>query len=100
MSVSSAELTTMAVKALPDNRGYVVGTMTWGAVGGRLSDTNPTLTNGGSFTGNKFWKQVTQAGEETSSRDWENYESVGIAPDQWVDFDRAQFTAPGGNKAS
>jgi hypothetical protein len=90
-SISCAEVTTMAVKALPDNRGYVVGTMTWGAVGGRLNNTNPTFTNGGPFTGNKFWKQVIQAGAETKSFDGENYEAVGIAPDQWVDFDMDSF---------
>jgi hypothetical protein len=91
MSISCSELTTMAVKALPGSRGHVVGTMTYGAVGWRMNNIDPTETNGGPFTGNKFWTQVTQAASETRSINGENYESVGIVPDQWVDFDKLKF---------
>ena len=89
-SVSCAELTALAVKAMPG--GWIVGSQTWGAIGPRLSDTSPLLTNGGSFSGGPFWTRVTQAGYQTRGVDFANYDGIGIKPNEEVAFRTGNFT--------
>jgi C-terminal processing protease CtpA/Prc len=72
-------------------KGRIIGTRTWGATGPRNGDETPTWTHGGSFTHNKLWTQVVQAGYQTRGLHFENYEGVGIKPDEVVPFDRDDF---------
>jgi len=93
VSISCAELATLAVKAMP--KGYVVGTQSYGAFGPRSNDNDPTVQMGGPFRitdayGNPLI-HVVQASQQTCGLNHENYDGVGIKPDKVVEFDRIAF---------
>ncbi|MDR3301241.1 MAG: hypothetical protein LBT01_01745 [Spirochaetaceae bacterium] len=91
-SISCGELMPMAIKAMP--KGRIIGTRTWGATGPRNGNETPLYTHGGSFTHNKLWTQVVQAGYQTRGLHFENYEGEGVLPDDGeVPFDLVKFTA-------
>lgn len=81
-SISCAELLVLALKAMPN--GYVIGTKTWGALGPRIGNDNPFGANGGSFQGSPFWTKVIEAGFQTRGLNKENYDGIGIDPDETV----------------
>jgi carboxyl-terminal processing protease len=84
LTVSMAELTTMAIKSLPNKNGIFIGTQTWGANGPL---TSPVYYNGGQFTiGTSAWGYTGYMNVYTSStmfkyKDGKIYEGVGIPPD-------------------
>jgi hypothetical protein len=88
-SISCGELMPLAIKSMP--HGYLIGTRTWGATGPRWGDTSPTITHDGSFSGNKLWLNVTEAGWQTKGPNFESYEGVGIPPDEMIEFDWNEF---------
>jgi len=89
-SISCAELTTLAVKTMPN--GYVTGTRTYGALGLRRTDSDtPVIQMGGPFTHNKFWTSVTLVSQQTCGPDYENYDGLGIEPDETVAFSKTKF---------
>jgi C-terminal processing protease CtpA/Prc len=90
-SISCGELMPLGVQAMP--KGRIIGTRTWGATGPRRSDATPSATHGGSFTHNKLWTRVVQAGYQTRGLHFENYEGEGVPPDDEVPFDLAKFNA-------
>jgi C-terminal processing protease CtpA/Prc len=86
----------LAIKSMPN--GYLVGTRTWGATGPRWGDTSPAVTHDGSFSGNKLWLNVTEAGWQTKGPNFESYEGIGITPDDVVEFDWNEFYNGGKDK--
>jgi len=84
LTVSMAELTTMAIKALPNKNGTFIGTQTWGANGPL---TAPVYFNGGQFTiGTAAWGSTGYMNVYTSSTMFKYingtiYEGVGVPPD-------------------
>jgi C-terminal processing protease CtpA/Prc len=95
-SVSAGEVVPMAIRAMP--KGHIIGTQTFGAMGGRYGDVSPAVANGGSFENRSsisLWYQVTQAGFQTKGADGASYEGVGIMPDEIVAFDWAEFYGNG-----
>lgn len=82
-SVSMAEMTTMAVKALPN--GHFVGERTWGA--------NGPLINNIYFNGGQFKTDYIQLAYTSSLmlkyRDGKIYEGIGFPPDVEVKYDAA-----------
>jgi hypothetical protein len=91
-SISCGELMPMAIKEMPG--GHLIGTKTWGGTGPRQGDTSPNETHGGCFTHNKLWTKVTQAGWQTRGLNFENYEGIGVSPDDDpVEFDLTRFNA-------
>jgi hypothetical protein len=84
LTVSMAELTTMAIKALPNKNGIYIGTRTWGANGPL---TAPVYFNGGQFTiGTAAWGTTGYMNVYTSStmfkyKNGDVYEGVGVPPD-------------------
>jgi C-terminal processing protease CtpA/Prc len=80
-SVSMAEMTTMAVKALPN--GHFVGERTWGATGPL---TNNVFYNGGQFS-TDYIKLVYTSSLVLKYRDGKIYEGVGFPPDVEVKYD-------------
>ncbi|MDR3283799.1 MAG: hypothetical protein LBS97_01310, partial [Treponema sp.] len=95
-SVSCGELIPLAIKSMPN--GYLIGTRTWGATGPRWGDTSPAATHDGSFSGNKLWLNVTEAGLQTKGLNFESYEGIGISPDEEVEFDWNEFRNQGKDK--
>jgi hypothetical protein len=90
-SVSCGEIFPLAVKSL--RNGYMVGTTTWGGSGPHFQGDSPGLTNGGSFTHNKFWTRVYQTGFELRGLDFTSYEGKGVPPNKEVLFSHSAFTA-------
>jgi hypothetical protein len=94
-SISSGELMPLAIKSIPN--GHLIGTQTFGATGPRIGDESPEAFKDGSFT--VRWAtgtvQITLAGAQTRGIHFENYEGVGIEPDQRIPFSRAAFTNNG-----
>jgi hypothetical protein len=88
-SVSCGELMPLAIKSMP--HGHLVGTSTWGATGPRDGDTSPSATHDGSFTGNKLWVNVIEAGWQTKGPNFESYEGIGITPDKEIEFKWDEF---------
>ncbi|MDR2468272.1 MAG: hypothetical protein LBD22_04845 [Spirochaetaceae bacterium] len=88
-SISCAELLVLVAKEMPS--GCSVGYRTFGALGPRLSSTTPLYTNGGSFNGGPFWKNVIQAGFQTRGVDKSNYDGVGIQPEIVVEMSASDF---------
>lgn len=82
-SVSMAEMTTMAVKSLPN--GHFVGERTWGANGPL---TNNVFYNGGQFS-TDYIKLVYTSSLVLKYRDGKIYEGVGFPPDIEVKYDAA-----------
>jgi hypothetical protein len=85
LSVSMAELTTIAIKSMPN--GKFIGTTTWGANGPLLPST---YLNGGQFTigsssfGNNGYMFVYTSSVSFKALDGKVYEGRGISPDIWV----------------
>lgn len=75
-SVSMAEITTMAIKALPN--GHFVGERTWGAMGPLTS--NQTY-NGGQFTTSFLIDEVYTSSLLFKYKDGKIYEGIGFPPD-------------------
>jgi hypothetical protein len=95
-SISCGELMPLAIKAMP--RGHLIGTQTYGATGPKYGDDNPVAVKDGAFT--VVWNggeslNVREAGFQTRGIQFENYEGVGIEPDQVVPFSWADFTNDG-----
>jgi hypothetical protein len=88
-SISCGELMPLAIKSMP--HGYLIGTTTWGATGPRWGDTSPSATHDGSFTGNKLWVNVIEAGWQTKGLNFESYEGIGIKPNEEIEFDWNEF---------
>jgi hypothetical protein len=88
-SYSCGEIMPAAIRYMPG--GYLVGTQTYGATGPRIGNNNPAGTFGGSWQMNKFIENVTEAGLQLKGRNGENYEGVGIPPNEVVPFDSAEF---------
>jgi hypothetical protein len=95
-SASCAEHLPLAVKALPDGLGMVVGTQTRGMFGGQLDGgivgwPSSLTTGSGSFTVmlNTTDEQlllVSESGEQVKGADGKNYDGVGITPDIIVEY--------------
>lgn len=85
LSISLAELTTLAIKTLPN--GKFIGTTTWGANGPLLP---VTYLNGGQFTvgstsfGANGYMFVYTSSASFKATNGLVYEGVGIPPDSWV----------------
>jgi C-terminal processing protease CtpA/Prc len=90
-SISCGEALPIAVKAM--STGHLIGTRTWGATGSRWGAESPSLTHGGCFTHNKLWTQVIQAGKQIRGLHFENYEGVGVPPDELVEFNLSDFNS-------
>jgi hypothetical protein len=91
-SVSAGEAMPQAVKVMPG--GHLIGTKTWGATGPRNGNESPSISHGGSFTHNKLWTKVTQAGWQSRGLQFQNYEGEGVPPDdEPVKFDLLKFNA-------
>jgi C-terminal processing protease CtpA/Prc len=100
-SVSCGELLPLAVRAMPN--GYLIGTRTYGATGPRIGDDYPNALNDGGFTvrwSSGYSFSVTQAGYQTRGKNFENYEGIGIEPDERVPFSRKKFTNNGNYDAA
>lgn len=82
-SVSMAEMTTMAVKALPN--GHFVGERTWGANGPL---TGNLFFNGGQFS-TDYINLVYTSSLMLKYRDGKIYEGIGFSPDVEVKYDKA-----------
>ncbi|TWF45154.1 tricorn protease-like protein [Chitinophaga polysaccharea] len=82
-SASMAEMTTMAVKALPN--GHFVGERTWGANGPLIGNL---FFNGGQFTTN-YMNLVYTSSLMLKYKDGKIYEGVGFPPDLEVKYDEA-----------
>jgi carboxyl-terminal processing protease len=85
ISASMAEITALAVMALPNGR--FVGTTTWGATGPLIPNV---YLNGGQFTigspnfGNNGYMFVYTSSAGLKSVDGQVWEGRGIKPDRWV----------------
>jgi hypothetical protein len=92
-SISCAELTALAVR---ESGGYIVGTRTSGALGTSFdveNGTSPVVLSSGGFSHNKFWTTVGEQGYQTRAMNGEFYDSVGVPPDEVVEFNRTNFAA-------
>jgi C-terminal processing protease CtpA/Prc len=82
-SVSMAEISTMAIKALsPLNK--IVGERTWGAMGALNQKNN--LTGGQFYVGSFSFTYTSSAA--TVNKNYESYEGKGIPPDVEVKYDK------------
>ncbi len=88
-SVSMAEITAMAVKALPDGNGRVVGERTWGANGPLISNV---FYNGGQFS-TALFNLVYTSSQMLRYKDGIVYEGVGFPPDVTVNLNIPSFQA-------
>jgi len=92
LSTSMAEITTLAVKALPN--GKVIGTRTWGATGPLAPNV---YYNGGEFTiGTPYWGNNGYLFTYTSAAmfkylNGDIYEGVGVPPDIYARETQAAF---------
>ena len=86
-----AELTAMAVHALPNGNGHTVGETTWGA-NGPLADNE--ILNGGQFTAANFLFAYTSS-SMFKYIDGNIYEGKGFPPDYNVPFDLHAFQTTG-----
>jgi carboxyl-terminal processing protease len=91
-SVSMAEITTMAVKAISTKNKFV-GETTWGAMGALTS--KDILTGGQFSTGGLSFTYTSSAA--TVNKNYKSYEGKGITPDVSVRFD-AEALANGVDK--
>jgi len=82
-SVSMAEMTTMAVKSLPN--GHFVGERTWGANGPLIGNV---YFNGGQFS-TDYIQQTYTSSLMLKYRDGKIYEGIGFSPDVEVKYDAA-----------
>ncbi|HEY9258651.1 S41 family peptidase [Chitinophaga sp.] len=82
-SISMAEMTTMAVKSLPN--GHFVGERTWGATGPLIGNI---FFNGGKF-GTDYINEAYTSSLMLKYRDGKVYEGVGFPPDIEVKYDAA-----------
>ncbi|MDR3324633.1 MAG: hypothetical protein LBS82_01405 [Spirochaetaceae bacterium] len=89
-TISCAELLSLAIRA---TGGRLIGTTTWGAVGLRVGDASPVITHGGSFTHNKLWTGVVQAGLQAQGLNGEVFEGVGLEPDERIEFNLSAFAS-------
>lgn len=88
-SISCGELTPLAIKEMPN--GHVMGKRTFGATGPRIGDDNPLLMSGGPFKGGYLVKQASFAAWATRGASGENYEGIGVAPDETLTFGEAEW---------
>ena len=88
-STSMAELTSMAIRTLPN--GHTVGERTWGA-NGPLTDNE--ILNGGQFTAANFLFAYTSS-SMFKYIDGKIYEGIGFPPDYPVPFDLNSFQTYG-----
>ncbi|PSL49770.1 peptidase S41-like protein [Chitinophaga niastensis] len=86
-SVSMSEITTMAVKSLPN--GHFVGERTWGANGPLTDNKN---YNGGQFS-TDYINLVYTSSLMLKYRDGKIYEGIGFPPDIEVKYNQAAFDA-------
>lgn len=83
-SVSMAEITTMAIKALsPKNK--FIGETTWGAMGALT--TKHILTGGQFFVGSNQNSFTYTSSAATVDKSYKSYEGKGISPDILVKYD-------------
>ena len=90
-TTSMAELTAMAVHALPNGNGHTVGETTWGA-NGPLADNE--ILNGGQFTAANFLFAYTSS-SMFKYIDGNIYEGKGFPPDYNVPFNLHAFQTTG-----
>jgi len=90
-TTSMAELTAMAIHALPGGNGHTVGETTWGATGPL---TNNEILNGGQFTGANFVSVYTSS-SMFKYIDGKIYEGKGFPPDYDVPFNENDFQTYG-----
>jgi carboxyl-terminal processing protease len=90
-TVSMAELTAMAIHALPNGNGHTVGEKTWGA-NGPLTDNE--ILNGGQFTAANFTYVYTSS-SMFKYIDGNIYEGKGFPPDYPVAFSLHSFQTTG-----
>jgi carboxyl-terminal processing protease len=90
-TTSMAELTAMAVHALPNGNGHTVGETTWGATGPL---TNNEILNGGQFTAANFLFAYTSS-SMFKYIDGNIYEGKGFPPDDYVPFNLNDFQTYG-----
>ena len=90
-TTSMAELTAMAVHALPNGNGHTVGEKTWGATG-PLTDNE--ILNGGQFTAANFLFAYTSS-SVFKYIDGNIYEGKGFPPDYNVPFNLNAFQTSG-----
>jgi hypothetical protein len=104
-SISCAEAFTMGIRTLP--KGYVIGTQTFGAFGGRMDGENNDYPNSfytrsGSFTvehgnsgGADYLKfTIIEAGSQMAWPDKTCPEGTGIIPDQIIDYNYGTSPLP------
>jgi C-terminal processing protease CtpA/Prc len=96
LSVSMSELTTMAIKSLPNGNGKFIGTRTWGANGPL---TSSVYFNGGQFTigspafGSSGYLFVYTSSSMFKYINGDIYEGVGIPPDIYARETNAAYLA-------
>lgn len=96
LSVSMSEITTMAIKNLPNGNGHFIGTRTWGANGPLASSV---YFDGGQFTiGGAAWGSSGYMFVYTSSSmfkyiNGDIYEGVGVPPDIYARETNAAYLA-------
>jgi carboxyl-terminal processing protease len=84
LSVSMSEITTMAIKSLPNGNGHFIGTRTWGANGPL---TSSVYFDGGQFTigsptfGSSGYMFVYTSSSTFKYINGDIYEGVGVPPD-------------------
>jgi carboxyl-terminal processing protease len=94
ISASMAEMTALAVMALPNGR--FVGTTTWGATGPLIPNV---YLNGGQFTigsanfGNNGYMFVYTSSAALKSSEGQVLEGKGVRPDRWVPETAAAYRA-------
>ena len=96
LSVSMAELTTMAIKSLPNGNGKFIGTRTWGANGPL---TSSVYFDGGQFTigsptfGSSGYMFVYTSSSMFKYLNGDIYEGVGVPPDIYARETNAAYLA-------
>ena len=88
-SASMAEMTTIAVKSLPN--GYFVGEQTWGAQG-PLIDVSAKF-NSGIFECKPFFKDVITSSHALKDKNGKQYENIGLTPDIEVKHNQSALNA-------
>ena len=88
-SASMAEMSVMAVQALPN--GYFVGEQTWGAQGPWIDIS--AKFNSGKFKCLPFLKEITTSSHALKDKNGKLYENIGITPDVEVKHDQQALSA-------
>ncbi|WP_343702822.1 S41 family peptidase [Chitinophaga sp.] len=92
-SISMAEMTTLALKALPAKKTVIIGERTWGGLGGLTGKYDSPNYNGGKFTFgfDPAYGEVYTPSGQVVDLDKRNYEGKGIPPSITVPYDEQSW---------